>query len=99
LAFDLNQAVRKLFDVNCNRALRDFAPDPKGAAPAAMKPFTTIAVVVFTIKAVVHLFRVVAGWEIVVTGFAIPVWWSLPGGVIFAGLAVMLWREARVKNQ
>jgi hypothetical protein len=64
-----------------------------------MKPFTTIAVVVLTVIAFVHLLRSIAGWEIVVTGFAIPVWWSVPGCIIFAGLAVMLWREARTKNQ
>ena len=60
-----------------------------------MKPFTTIAVAVFALIAVVHLFRLFAGWEVVVTGFVIPVWWSVLGLVIAGGLALMIWREAR----
>ena len=60
-----------------------------------MKPFTTIAVAVFALIAVVHLFRLFAGWEVVVTGFVIPVWWSVLGLVIAGGLALMVWREAR----
>lgn len=60
-----------------------------------MKPFTTIAVAVFTIVAVAHLLRLFAGWEVVVGGLAIPVWVSWIG-LIFAGaLAVMVWRENR----
>jgi hypothetical protein len=60
-----------------------------------VKPFTTIAVAVFTLIAIVHLLRLFAGWEVVVTGFVIPVWWSGVGLVIAAGLALMVWREAR----
>jgi hypothetical protein len=60
-----------------------------------MKPFTTIAVVVFTVIALLHLLRLFTGWEIVVTGYVVPVWFSFPGLVIAGGLAVMVWREAR----
>ena len=60
-----------------------------------MKPFTTIAVAVFTLMAIVHLLRLFAGWEVVVTGFVVPVWWSGVGLVIAGGLALMVWREAR----
>ena len=60
-----------------------------------MKPFTTIAVAVFTLIAIVHLLRLFVGWEVVVTGFVIPVWWSAVGLVIAGGLALMVWREAR----
>ena len=45
--------------------------------------------------AIVHLLRVVFGWEIVVTGYVVPVWWSAIGLVVAGGLALMLWREAR----
>ncbi len=31
-----------------------------------MKPFTTIAVAIFTIVAVVHLLRIFLGWEVVI---------------------------------
>ena len=59
-----------------------------------MKPFTTIAVGLFTLMAIVHLVRLFAGWEVVVTGFVIPVWWSAVGLVVAGGLALMVWREA-----
>jgi hypothetical protein len=59
-----------------------------------VKPFTTIAVALLALIAIVHLLRLFAGWEVVVTGFAIPVWWSAIGLVIAGGLALMVWREA-----
>jgi len=60
-----------------------------------MKPFTRIAVAVFAAIGVIHLLRLFAGWEVTVSGFVIPVWWSAPGFVIASGLALMVWREAR----
>lgn len=60
-----------------------------------MRPFTTIAVVVFTLVAIAHLLRIILGWGMTVNGVAIPMWVSGLGFVITAGLAVMLWREAR----
>jgi len=60
-----------------------------------VKPFTTIAVCLFALIALVHLFRLFAGWEVVVSGFVIPVWWSAIGLAIAGGLALMVWREAR----
>ncbi len=59
-----------------------------------MKPFTTIAVAIFTLMAIVHLLRLAFGWEVVVTGYVIPVWWSAIGIVVAGGLALMVWREA-----
>jgi len=59
-----------------------------------MKPFTTLAVVLFALIAVVHLFRLIWGFEVVVSGIVVPQWVSLPGVIVAAGLAVMLWREA-----
>ena len=50
---------------------------------------------VLALVALVHLFRLFAGWSVVVTGFAVPLWWSAPIVVIFAGLALLVWREAR----
>jgi hypothetical protein len=60
-----------------------------------MKPFTTIAVGVFAVIAVVHLLRLFTGWQVTVNGFVVPQWWSAPGFFIAGGLAVMVWREAR----
>jgi hypothetical protein len=39
-------------------------------------------------------FRLFTGWGVVVTGFAVPVWWSAPIVVIFADWR-LVWREAR----
>ncbi len=67
-----------------------------------MKPFTTAAVVVFALVAVLHLARIVLGWTVIIGesvvaigGTAIPMWVSYLGAIIPAVLAVMLWRESR----
>jgi len=60
----------------------------------AMKPFTLTAVVVLALIALIHLLRLFTGWNVVVIGFAVPVWWSAPILMIFAGLAFLVWREA-----
>lgn len=60
-----------------------------------MKTFTAISVVVFSLVALAHLIRMALGWEVVVNGVAIPIWASGVGLVVAAGLAFMLWREAR----
>ncbi len=44
-----------------------------------MKPFTTTAVALFAFIAVAHVIRLATGWEVIVNGFAVPVWFSLPG--------------------
>lgn len=60
-----------------------------------MKPFTTIAVVVFGLVGIAHLFRLLLGWEVTLNGNLVPMWVSVLGFLIPAGLSVMLWREAR----
>jgi hypothetical protein len=60
-----------------------------------MKPFTTVAVVVFALVALVQLVRVVLGWDVSINGVHIPLWASLIASVVAAGLAVMVSREAR----
>lgn len=60
-----------------------------------MKPFTTIAIIVFSLVALMHLLRLLFGWGVVVNGFIIPVWVSILGFAIAAGLAFMLRREAQ----
>ena len=59
------------------------------------KPFTYIAIVVFTLVALLHLLRLVFGWEATIAGLAVPIWLSLLGTVIAGGLAVLVWRESR----
>ncbi|MBI5777667.1 MAG: hypothetical protein HY444_09780 [Nitrospirae bacterium] len=67
-----------------------------------MRPVTTVAVVVFTLVAGLHLARIVLDWKVIigesvvaVGGTSIPMWVSYLGAVIPAGLAAMLWRESR----
>jgi len=60
-----------------------------------MKPFTMIAVVVFSLVALLQLVRLVQGWQVIVNGWPIPLWASGVALVVAAGLAFMLWREAR----
>ena len=60
-----------------------------------MKPFTTLAIVIFTIVAVVHLLRILMGWEVIIQGAVVPMWASHLGLLIAGGLAFLLWRESR----
>jgi hypothetical protein len=60
-----------------------------------MKPVTLIAVVVFSLVALLQLLRLVLGWEVTVNGVTIPLWASAIAFVIAGGLAVMLWRESQ----
>jgi len=60
-----------------------------------MKPFTTIASIVFLLVAFAHLVRLLSGAEILVNGRMIPMWASAIAPVISVGLALMLWREGR----
>ena len=60
-----------------------------------MKPYTTIAVGLLALLALLQLTRFVLRWEVIVNGLVIPVWLSLVAFAIAGGLALMLWREAR----
>ena len=39
-----------------------------------MKPFTVIAIVLFSLIAILQLARFILGWEVSVNGVAIPTW-------------------------
>jgi hypothetical protein len=59
------------------------------------KPFTMVAVLVFALVALLHLMRLVFGWEVTFNGAVVPTWLSIAGLLIAGGLAVMLWQESR----
>jgi len=61
-----------------------------------VKPFTTIAVVVFALVALIQALRIVSGWDITVNGISIPPWASGIAVVVAATLAFKVWREMRV---
>jgi hypothetical protein len=60
-----------------------------------VRPFATVAVLVFALVALLQLLRVVLGWEVTVNGSVIPFWASVVACVAAATLSVMLWRETR----
>lgn len=59
-----------------------------------MKPFTTIAAVIFAIVCVAHVLRLCLGWSVLVNGVALPLWGSGVGAVVSGALAFLLWRES-----
>ena len=63
-----------------------------------MKPFTLLAVVVFTLVSLAQLLRVVLDWTVVINGITIPTWVSLVAFAVAGLLAVMVWREHRAPS-
>ena len=59
------------------------------------KPFTLVAVVVFSLVSLLQLLRLLSGWDITINGMAIPLWASGVAFLVAAGLAAMVWREQR----
>jgi len=64
-----------------------------------MKPFTTVTLVILALAAIVHALRLLLGWNITVNGAEIPMWTSVIAFIITAGLALGLWREARIPSR
>lgn len=60
-----------------------------------MKPASTIAAVLLFVVAVVHVLRLVYGWQITVAGDVVPMWVSIVGLVVAGALSALLWRESR----
>ncbi len=59
-----------------------------------MKPFTNFAIAIFILIAVMHLMRLVFGWEVTLDSKVVPMWVSVMGLLIAGALAYFLWREA-----
>jgi membrane protein implicated in regulation of membrane protease activity len=64
-----------------------------------MKPFTTLAVALLSLIAIMQFTRFVLGWEVTINGVIVPVWLSGIAFVIVAGIAAMLWRESRTPRR
>ncbi len=62
-----------------------------------MKPFSVIASAVFALVATAHLLRLVLRWDVVIAGVSVPLWVSVAGVVLPGGLALVLWRESRLR--
>ena len=59
-----------------------------------MRPIPTIAASVFTVVALVHVHRLVFGWDVMINGTAMPMWTSVAGALIAGLLAGLLWWES-----
>jgi hypothetical protein len=59
------------------------------------RPFTWIAATIFALMALVHIYRVLTNFQIVVGSHSIPMWVSYVGIIVTALLSWMLCREAR----
>jgi hypothetical protein len=60
-----------------------------------MKPFTTLALIIFALMAFAHLYRLLRPFEVVVAGNVVPQWVSFPALLVAALLALMIGRESR----
>ena len=54
-----------------------------------LKNFALLAAVIFAIVALVHLVRVIMGWQIVIDSCTVPMWPSWIALVIAAGLSYL----------
>lgn len=62
------------------------------------KPFTMIAVGIFTFVALAHLCRLYEGWAIQIGSTTIPMWASIPGAIVPGALAYLIWHENKASS-
>ncbi len=58
-----------------------------------MRPFTIVGMVILALAAIVQAARFFMGWDVVINGMMIPMWFSGLAAVVLAVVVVMLWRE------
>jgi hypothetical protein len=59
------------------------------------KPFTMLAVLIFTVAALLHAYRLVTHFHFVLGSHEVPMWGSYIGLVVAGLLAVMVYRESK----
>lgn len=59
------------------------------------KPFTMLAVIIFALMALVHVYRLFTHFQFILGSHAIPEWGSIVGALVAALLAVMVYRESK----
>jgi hypothetical protein len=59
------------------------------------KPFTMLAVVIFAVIALLHIYRLVTHFQFVLGSHTIPMWCSIVGAIVAALLAFMVYRESK----
>jgi hypothetical protein len=60
-----------------------------------VKPFTTLAIVILSLMALLQLARIILRWTVIVNGFVIPLWVSGLACLVAGTCAIMLAREVR----
>jgi hypothetical protein len=60
-----------------------------------MKPAACVAALLLTLVAIGHLLRLLFHVDVVIAGWVVPMWVSVPGIVVPLALAIGLWREGR----
>jgi hypothetical protein len=60
-----------------------------------MKPISTIAVIFFGLFALLHVTRLIVGFQVVIGSFTVPVWASIAGAIVFAYLSYAMWKEVK----
>jgi hypothetical protein len=58
------------------------------------KPFTAITIALLSLIAFLHVLRLLFQWPATINGIDIPMWASILGTIVAAGLAVMVQRES-----
>jgi len=60
-----------------------------------MKTGTLLAIAVFTVVALAHLYRLLTGTEVSVNGDIVPQWISVAGVLVPGLIAWLLWKEKK----
>ena len=58
-----------------------------------MKPFTSIAALFLCVVSILHIVRIVFGFDIVINSWHVPLWINGLLAIVTAFLAIMLWKE------
>ena len=59
------------------------------------RPRWVLAAALVSVVAVLQLVRAVAGWQVIVNGFSVPIWLSYIASVLLAIFAILLWKDLR----
>ena len=59
-----------------------------------MKPFTVVAIAIFSLMSIIHILRLIYGWDVILNGIQVPIWMSSIAAVAAGVIAYMLWRES-----
>lgn len=57
------------------------------------KGIEALAAVIFTVVAIVHVLRLVYGWEVYIGSWEMPIWMSVAGIIVSGLLAIAFWRS------